>query len=129
MKTYAKSTNALITNTRLQLDDSQILSVREEQLNLELGKNSQFELDESNLFYRKKKTIEVTESQMKPFRFNTCNVINSSGDHLCKENEFNISRRVTISCKKVIFEYEKSGSEDESSTNMPSSSFHLEDQK
>lgn len=126
IKSFAKSTNSLFTKSKLQLDSLGNGSEKNEELKLNLGDSSQFILDESQKFYRKKDEKETSQvkqesTQMKPVRFNTCNLINSSMDRLQKE-DYKATKHIKISCQKIIFEYENSDSEEKegSSTSLPS---------
>lgn len=127
IKSIAKSTNTLCTTSKLQLDNLGSTQKNEE-LRLNLGKESHFILDESKRFYRKKEEADAQQnasmSQMKPVRFNTCNLINNNSgiDRFNKENEVEQSKHIKINCQKIIFEYENSDSEDNdcSSTTLPS---------
>lgn len=138
IKSLSKSTNILLTKSKIQFDNlNHSGSKMNEELKLELSDKSQFILDESKKFYRKKEESEITSIQedlniqMKPLRFNTCNVINSSMDRLNKKEENEQLKRIKISCQKIIFEYENSDSEDidGSSTSLPSNEAYKNSQK
>lgn len=115
-KVYAKSTNLLYTKSILDLEEFES-KPRNEELRLDLGQASQFVLDESRKFYKKKEVNEdsglIATEQMKPLRFNTCNIINSNADRLNLNKEVEKARRIKISCQKIIFEYDNSDSEND----------------
>ena len=108
-KLYPKSTDAVVTKTRLEKMDSGEQTNWDEELKLDLDENSQYMLDESKLFYRRRKIqenshiVEESDINMRPSRFKTSDAINSKEYN----SNYSESRRIKICCKKVIIEFPK----------------------